>query len=257
MRRPRGAPQLVPGLAAPQWRRVRRRLREAFLDKRAQRLEEDLPLPGGEAFEDVVLDLVDELLALSDRALTGAGHGDHPRSAIRAGGLALCEALLLELVHRHDHRGLVEPDLLSELLLGELAGSRRGEDVVAAIRHPERLECGGDLADQVEVRLGEKPSQIAGEAVRTVHGDCGLPLALLGGRGYGHRHYRSTVGSKKNYLLRTYFFASSAASTASRSATTSPSNRTAASSSNGVGPLVITAMLPPRPSVTEGSPATG
>ena len=47
------------------------------------------------------------------------------------------------------------------------------------------------------------------------------------------------------------------ARTASRSATTSPSIRTAASASNGVGPLVITAMPPPLRSVTEGNPATG
>ena len=37
--------------------------------------------------------------------------------------------------------------------------------MIAAIRYAERLEGGGDLADEVEVRLGEQPAEVAREAL--------------------------------------------------------------------------------------------
>src|SRR5881227_1505717 len=108
-------------------------LSEALLDERAQRFEEDLPLPGREGAEEILLDLVDHGPPLADLALAGLGDRDDSRATVRFGGPALRKPCRLELVNRDDHRRLVEADQLCEILLGVVARERRREDVEVPI----------------------------------------------------------------------------------------------------------------------------
>jgi hypothetical protein len=73
--------------------------------------------------------------------------------------------------------------------------------VVAAVRYAERLQSGGEFADEVEVGLGEQPTEVPRETLGALVG--GLDsLPDLFCRRYAHGDNRSTVGSEKNYLLR-------------------------------------------------------
>src|SRR4051794_14859913 len=105
---------------------------EAAAREGGEALEEGVALLGRQCGQHGVLDRPGDPLALGDRALALVGHGDDPRATIAGGGPALGEAGALELVDRDDHRRLVEPDHVRELLLGELAGAGGGEHAVAA-----------------------------------------------------------------------------------------------------------------------------
>ena len=126
--------------------------------------------------------------------------------------------------------------------------------MIAAIRYAERLEAGGNLADEIEVRLREQPAEIAREALGTLVERLEAASVSSWVVATAIETNRSTVGLERNYLLRDYSLERGEHGVEIRDDVAVHAHRGVRI--EGVGPFVITAMRPPR-QVTEGRPATG
>ena len=117
------------------------------------------------------------------------------RAAVSRRGLPLREAIPLELVDRHDHRGLVEPDHVGELLLRVLAVEGGAQNVIPAPGQAEGSQSGGHLAGECPMRSIQEPAEVSLEALALL----GVGCTLF--RLHGHAWDGSAIGSPQNNLL--------------------------------------------------------